>query len=84
MAQERPTHVPPTPTDPDTDLITFGEFGWCFKEGCGLPVGQWLDAFEVFTWLEFGGDTEKATAHIAAVGYGGGQTPIVSPRTGRG
>ena len=84
MKQERPTHVPAQPNDPDVDLITEGEFAWCFHEGCGLPVGQWLDSFDVFTWMEFGGDREKALEHIRAVGYGNGQVPLVPPSTGRG
>jgi hypothetical protein len=79
---DKPTHVPEKPEG--TDLITEGNFAWCFTEGCGLPVGQWLTPFDVFAWMEFGGDIEKATEHIKAVGYGEGQTPIVPPSTGRG
>ena len=84
VEQQKPTHTPPRPDDPETDLVTLGQFAWCFREGCGLPVGKWLDSFEVFTWLEFGGDRDKALEHIKAVGYGGGQVPLVPPQTGRG
>lgn len=81
-AMEKPTHTPEKPED--ADVVTEGNFAWCFSEGCGLPVGEWLSPFDVFAWLEFGGDMEKAKAHIKAVGYGGGQVPLVPPTTGLG
>lgn len=77
--KEKPTHVP-TQSE-GSDLITYGECAWCFTDGCGLPVGRWLSAFEVFAWMEFGGDMKKAGDHIRKVGYGGGQVPLVPPQT---
>lgn len=79
---EKPTHVPEKPEG--TDLITEGNFAWCFTAGCGLPVGEWLSKFEIFAWMEFGGDMKKAEDHLRKVGYGGGQTPIVPAHTGCG
>ena len=69
---DRPTHVPPHSNG--TDLITSGEYAWCFTDGCGLPVGKWLSKFEIFAWMEFGGDMARAEDHLRKVGYGGGRT----------
>jgi hypothetical protein len=82
MTSDRPTHVPTRSNG--EDLIASGEYAWCFEDGCGLPVGQWLSKFEVFAWMEFGGDMKSAEDHLRKVGYGGGQTPIVPPQTGCG
>lgn len=79
---DRPTHVPLHSNG--ADLITSGEYAWCFTDGCGLPVGQWLSKFEVFAWMEFGGDMAMAEDHLRKVGYGGSQAPIVPPNTGCG
>lgn len=80
--EQRPTFTPDRHAG--TDLTTHGEFAWCFTSGLGLPVGRWLTKFEVFAWMEFGGDMQKATEHLRKVGYGGGQISLVSPQTGCG
>jgi hypothetical protein len=78
----KPTTVPQRTGD--EDLVTEGQYAWCFAEGCGLPVGRWLSTFDVFAWMEFGGDYAKAEDHLRKVGYGHGQEPIVPLRTGCG
>ena len=63
VMSDRPT-LAPTRKGGAPDMITKGEYAWCFTKGMGLPVGRWLSKFEVYAYLQHGGDMAKAEQHV--------------------
>lgn len=59
---EKPSYTPQRVGD--EDLITDNNWCWCFTSHHGLPVGRWLNPFEVYTYMFCEGDEVLAKRRV--------------------